>query len=490
MNNNFSENIRKIRKENNLSQEQLAEELGVSRQAISKWESGAAYPEMDKIITICKKYNVNIDDLLHNDIKEVKGEEEAKKNINSYIEAFFKFITDSVNLFARMKFGSKLKFLFEQGIIALILIIISNIILTVIMGVLNKSVLEILPNLIHTRIENFFSAVYALLAFVIGIIIMVRIFKVRYLNYYEQLEEGKTDNEQLKLDGNSKIELKKDSKIILRDPKHSDYSFFRGLLKIFIFGVKLAAIWLAIHLCIALVTVGIGFVLSFLVYKTGIFFFGCLLGCVSAGVMLGVVILLLFNFIFNRKNNKKAMIWSFIISLFVMGMSIGMLIVGSLNFDLVDEPKNTKTGTFNIEMQDNYSIGNYNVEYIPEERNDIRVEYVLDEQLTPEYSINNDKTIHFYSYSNNQMEVLRNELKGLNEKKIYPINSDFISIKVYASTTNIEKLKTNYKIYNDRIRNYQEDINNLNEELSEKNQEIEELNERIIELENNQTSEE
>ena len=44
MNNQFSENLKKIRKENNLSQEQLADELGVSRQAISKWESGTSYP--------------------------------------------------------------------------------------------------------------------------------------------------------------------------------------------------------------------------------------------------------------------------------------------------------------------------------------------------------------------------------------------------------------------------------------------------------------
>ena len=52
MNNQFSENLKRIRKENNLSQEQLADELGVSRQAISKWESSVAYPEMDKIITL------------------------------------------------------------------------------------------------------------------------------------------------------------------------------------------------------------------------------------------------------------------------------------------------------------------------------------------------------------------------------------------------------------------------------------------------------
>ena len=63
MNNKFSENLKKIRKDNNLSQEQLADEIGVSRQAISKWESAVAYPEMDKIIILSEKFNLNIDDL-------------------------------------------------------------------------------------------------------------------------------------------------------------------------------------------------------------------------------------------------------------------------------------------------------------------------------------------------------------------------------------------------------------------------------------------
>ena len=102
MNNKFSENLKKIRKEHNLSQEQLADELGVSRQAISKWESSTAYPEMDKIIALCDKFNLNIDDLLHRDIKEVKGEEESKKNINNFINDFLKFISDSVNLFSKI----------------------------------------------------------------------------------------------------------------------------------------------------------------------------------------------------------------------------------------------------------------------------------------------------------------------------------------------------------------------------------------------------
>ena len=63
MNSNFSDNLKKIRKDNNLSQEQLADQLGVSRQSVSKWESSQAYPEMDKVLQICEMFNLNVDEL-------------------------------------------------------------------------------------------------------------------------------------------------------------------------------------------------------------------------------------------------------------------------------------------------------------------------------------------------------------------------------------------------------------------------------------------
>ena len=72
MNSNFANNLKKLRKDNNLSQEELALELGVSRQSVSKWESGQTYPEMDKVLQLCKMFNVNIDELLSQNIKEVK----------------------------------------------------------------------------------------------------------------------------------------------------------------------------------------------------------------------------------------------------------------------------------------------------------------------------------------------------------------------------------------------------------------------------------
>lgn len=63
----LSEKIYMLRKKSGLSQEQLAEKLNVSRQAISKWESGTAVPESEKLITISNYFGVSVDYLLKED---------------------------------------------------------------------------------------------------------------------------------------------------------------------------------------------------------------------------------------------------------------------------------------------------------------------------------------------------------------------------------------------------------------------------------------
>lgn len=60
----FGENLQTIRKKNQLSQEGLAEMLGVSRQAVSKWELGEGYPEVEKLLLLSKKLNISLDSLL------------------------------------------------------------------------------------------------------------------------------------------------------------------------------------------------------------------------------------------------------------------------------------------------------------------------------------------------------------------------------------------------------------------------------------------
>lgn len=60
----FSEKLITLRKGRDLTQEQLAEQLNVSRQSISKWESGQVIPEVEKIVALSKAFNVTLDYLL------------------------------------------------------------------------------------------------------------------------------------------------------------------------------------------------------------------------------------------------------------------------------------------------------------------------------------------------------------------------------------------------------------------------------------------
>lgn len=92
----FSENLQNLRKIKNMSQEQLAEKLDVSRQAVSKWESGNGYPETEKIITICEIFDCSMDNLLKGKITaDTTGE---KKKYESLQNKFSKGISLGVGI--------------------------------------------------------------------------------------------------------------------------------------------------------------------------------------------------------------------------------------------------------------------------------------------------------------------------------------------------------------------------------------------------------
>lgn len=64
----FSANLQHLRATRSMTQEQLAMLLGVSRQAVSKWESDAAYPEMDKLLCLCDIFECSLDELARRDL--------------------------------------------------------------------------------------------------------------------------------------------------------------------------------------------------------------------------------------------------------------------------------------------------------------------------------------------------------------------------------------------------------------------------------------
>ncbi|MGG7142134.1 helix-turn-helix domain-containing protein [Clostridium nigeriense] len=71
----FSEKLQMLRKEKGLSQEKLAELLSVSRQAVSKWESGQTYPEIEKLIVLSDLFEITLDDLLRDGYTEVENKD-------------------------------------------------------------------------------------------------------------------------------------------------------------------------------------------------------------------------------------------------------------------------------------------------------------------------------------------------------------------------------------------------------------------------------
>lgn len=78
----FGDNLRKLRKSKKLSQEELAEKMQVSRQSVSKWETGDAYPEMNNILQLCKIFHCHINDLVNDSIVDIDSlDEEIKMNV-------------------------------------------------------------------------------------------------------------------------------------------------------------------------------------------------------------------------------------------------------------------------------------------------------------------------------------------------------------------------------------------------------------------------
>ena len=78
----FGERLAELRRAHGLTQEAFAEQLNVSRQAVSKWESCRGYPEIDKILWICGRYGVTMDDLFRDELPPAERRETAEEAIS------------------------------------------------------------------------------------------------------------------------------------------------------------------------------------------------------------------------------------------------------------------------------------------------------------------------------------------------------------------------------------------------------------------------
>lgn len=90
----FSDNLQFLRTRQGLTQEQLAEQMEVSRQSVSKWESGVSYPEMETLLKLCELFRMDMDTLLRGDAAQALAEDSA--GYDSFMTRFARQIAGAV----------------------------------------------------------------------------------------------------------------------------------------------------------------------------------------------------------------------------------------------------------------------------------------------------------------------------------------------------------------------------------------------------------
>ena len=92
----LAENLQFLRRQKNITQEQLAEQLEVSRQSVSKWESAQSYPEMEKLLQICSLFHCSMDALTQGDVSREFAQDSC--GYDRTYNRFSRWITAGVGL--------------------------------------------------------------------------------------------------------------------------------------------------------------------------------------------------------------------------------------------------------------------------------------------------------------------------------------------------------------------------------------------------------
>ena len=100
----FHEKLQELRKRKELTQEELAEVLFVSRAAISKWESGRGYPNIDSLKAISKFFGVTIDELLSGEELLTIAEEDSRQTEHRFRDLVFGLLDCSIAMFFFLPF--------------------------------------------------------------------------------------------------------------------------------------------------------------------------------------------------------------------------------------------------------------------------------------------------------------------------------------------------------------------------------------------------
>lgn len=460
----FGDKLIALRKKKGLSQEELASQLNVSRQSVSKWESNNTYPETDKIVQICNIFNCSMDDLINESIVDVSEiERKSKKNFNIAMDSLLDFITKSVNMFASMKFTSGLRCVIELIIIALILSLSGMIVCNVFTSIIIR-LISFIPYDGRIILENIIEGLLSIIWAILSIIILIHIFKIRYLDYYDKLrnDQGNKTKEETKSNSKKENFIEKNPKIIIRDPNHEPFAFLSILSKIVMCFIKFFVACIDFGFIITLACLIICLVVVIPLIKYSLIFTGCTIGIFGAIIINIIITLILTYFILNKKTNTNIIFITFISSLFIVGIGVGISIIGLKDIEIKEDNSiyTKELHEQNLTYENNMIITDshaHNYEFIIDNnlsQNEIVVLTEYDEKFdTPyfeEYEIYGMTNYEIYYRSQLNFkamyELIINDLKNNIIRSYSTTINDTVKIK--ASEETINKLLNNLsKIY-------------------------------------------
>lgn len=121
----FGDNLKRVRKMRKISQEELADRLGVSRQSVSKWETGENYPSMTNIMCLCTIFKCNINELVHEDMTDINSlDEEVKMSVVKFKEekqTKVKVLSKIIAIISKIGWTAAIVGICLVGIIAIVL---------------------------------------------------------------------------------------------------------------------------------------------------------------------------------------------------------------------------------------------------------------------------------------------------------------------------------------------------------------------------------
>jgi len=456
----FQDKLAKVRKENNLSQELLADALGVTRQSVSKWESGDSYPDMAKIIQLCKILNCTLNDLMDDDVIEKtsspvfneKVEEVKSDNFKKFFDDFFEYIKKSVNMFYHMTNKTRIKMIFELIITGIILYLLVSLFSSLLNGIMWK-LTSFLPYKASDIITTIFECVVIVLSVILFLVVLGYIYKIRYLDYYVTLTDKNVteQKEEKPIEENQSSSLIKDKEpiMVIRDPEHSSNKFFDGLVSFISIIFKCFLIVIGLPIVVGFVC-AIG-AMVFCIIKNGTILRSFLFICLGVALFALVMILIIYCLIFNRKLTHKLNIILIVLSLISVGSGIGLLTNGVTEIKVVDDTKDTEmckeTRTLsNLDDNDSIYISADFVNFVIDEtKDDITLEFELptyaelEENVFSYDNVNGGKEYYYsiytdvYSYRALLEDITKNQIH-----KSYDAH-DFFKVTVICNSKNKEK---------------------------------------------------